>query len=659
MMEKLLHRLLLGWLLLAPLALRAQTVLRGRVLDAETHQPIPNAQVGVAGNRIGTSTNDDGRFALNIPPAYAQERLTVALLGYRSYEQTLPLPGPELLIQLKISPATLGEVQVSGSVLGLVREAVARIPRNYPVRPTRLTGFYRESDNELETERYRYLGEAVLTVFKTSYTKPKDDGEIVIEQSRLVDLQTKGLLKEGWYAGPFIPQRFDFVHNRLAFINEADFKNYDYRLAELTTYNDRPVYVITFAPKAGNTRADFEGRMYIDQQSYAFLAAEWHRTPAGIRHEVLLLSNFDAEERAYRVDYQQVAGRWYLKNVWYNTRGKASLSKSRIRHLSEFLTTAIDTAQAAAPRYAEQAQFKDVFRDNAMPYDSAFWQNYTTLLPPEQLRQALRDQNRQQQAEQLFAPLAAGAAPAAPAPGTSSLGKLMAVLGRLHYNLMGGLLPMQASAADMQLDFAPVGSAFRAQAPQHTPAAAWALYTGSGLAFDLTKNLQVYYAVRRVRGSFQGNGVEFGATYEHNFNPGHRAIRGRVGGSYFRQRLGYDFGTFDNPDQGLQVDGTKLSADRLRVAVQEFTDGWQPRLGLGVEATHHLEIVADLGLLLPWHRRSELHLAEESGFFLFRSETDVSLPAAGATVRVNNAPATVPWTLGRPLLTVGITYRLR
>ena len=36
-------------------------VLRDRVLDADTRQPTPNAQVGVGDNRVGTSTNDDGR----------------------------------------------------------------------------------------------------------------------------------------------------------------------------------------------------------------------------------------------------------------------------------------------------------------------------------------------------------------------------------------------------------------------------------------------------------------------------------------------------------------------------------------------------------------------------------------------------------------------
>ena len=61
------------WLLLLPGILPAEAqnaVLRGRVLDTETRQLIPNAQVSVADNRLGTSTNDDGRFVLSVPPTY-------------------------------------------------------------------------------------------------------------------------------------------------------------------------------------------------------------------------------------------------------------------------------------------------------------------------------------------------------------------------------------------------------------------------------------------------------------------------------------------------------------------------------------------------------------------------------------------------------------
>ncbi|MDB5234767.1 MAG: hypothetical protein JWR44_1760 [Hymenobacter sp.] len=639
---------------MGPALAQGPILLRGLVLDAETRQPIPNAQVGVACNRIGTSTNDDGRFVLSIPPQYQREMLEVALLGYRKHRQALPpLPAPELQIALRINPAPLGEVQVSGSVLALVREAVARIPQNYPTRPTRLEGFFRESDNELDNGPYRYLGEAVLTVLKAPYTQPRDHGEIVIRQLRKVDLQRKTTgPAHGWYAGPFIPHWLDFVHNRLDFINEADFKDYDYRLTELTTYNDRPVYVIDFGPKANNTRANFQGQLFIDQQSYAFLAAEWQYTPVGRRRHYL---NFDADDSAFRVDYQPYAGRWHLKNGWHSVRGKWRLGGARLRHLSEFLTTAIDTAQRPAPAYTERAQYRDVFRDNPVPYDSTFWRHYTTLLPPEQLRHALRAQDRQQQAEVLFAPK-----PVVPVPPAQRA--LQALLSRLRFGQVAALLPVQATAATVHLSFAPPGSAFQVQAQRATPSRQGVVTNGlfkSSLQLDITKHLAAYYFVRSLWGDYRGYGFETGLTYEHNLNPRHRPVFARAGVGYFSQRVGYDFGTFDNADRGLRVAGTKLGADEISVAVQEFTDGWQPRLGLGVELSHRLELVADASLLLPWHTRSELHLAEKSGFYFTRSEADLALPAAGATVLVNDVPGAAPWSLGRAMVSVALLYRLR
>ena len=644
------------WLVVGTLSVSAQTTsqLTGRVVDAKTQQPVPHAQIGVAGNRIGTSTNDDGRFVLPIPPAHIHDRLTVALLGYRTYSQPLPARLPaEVRIELEPAPTALGEVQVSGSVLGIVREAVARIPQNYPVRPFQLTGFYRESEDEADTAKYHYLAEGVLTVFKPPYTQPKTKGSIVINQSRNIDLRPKTtLFKMRLLGGPFMPLGGDFVHNRYEFINEADFKNYDYKLVDLTTYDGQPVYVIAFGPKAHNTRANYEGRLYIDQQRYAFLAAEWHATPAGLRRADE--PSFTFEKAGKRVEYQLYDGRYYLKSLWTRFNGKPTMSRDSLRYLKEFLTTAIDTAQVPKPGYTERAQVRDVFRKDTVAYDSAFWRDYATLLPPTRLRQALREQERQRQAERLFAPQPATAS-------AQALSLLRVVLGRLRFASLGGVVGVQAREADVSLLFAPPGSGFQARAQARTPEQRWVGYSNffqsqSTIQADLTPNLSVYYLARRLMGNFRGSGNEFGATYAHNFTPRHRPIRGRVGVAYTRQRIGYDLGTFANPDRGLRVTGTTFKADRVSVAYQEFTDAWQPRLGVGVELSRRLEAVADLGYLIPWHSRRELHLAEESGFFLFRNDANLALPAAGATVQATGpAPR---WSPSGPLLTVALFFRL-
>ncbi|HET9503381.1 MAG TPA: carboxypeptidase-like regulatory domain-containing protein [Hymenobacter sp.] len=644
---------LLLWLLCLPAFAQEAQVLRGLVLDADTHQPVPNAQVGIAGNKLGTSTNQEGRFALRVPASYATTELEVALLGYRRYVRLLPpLPGPELRIELQSSPASLGTVAVSSSVLGILREALARIPRNYPARPTRLTGFFRESDDNATSHRYYYLGEALLDVQKSGYQHARDDGQVKIGQLRKVDLRparpdSSGLVPINWIAGSFIPHRFDFVHRRAEFIQEKHFKDYQYRLTPQTTFQGRPVYVIAFGPKTGTGRANFAGELYIDEQSYAFLGANWHRTPSGIRREGVLL--FEASERAYRVDYQRYAGRWHLKSVWYNTLGRPVGGQVR-RHLAEFLTTAIDTAQAAPIAYAERAQYNDIFLQAAAPYDSAFWKNYTTLLPPTQLL----DQERQRQAERL---LRANASPADTVLRDSKPVRQPWVRVRYTYGL--GLLPVQGALPALGAVVAPASSAFRASATAEARSQAVAGSYALGVQLDLPRSFSVYGLTRSDFGGLQGSGWEAGLSWEHNLNPRHRPIVARLGMAYLRQSLGRDLGTFDNPDDNLRLAGTRLATDRLNLALQSVTEGVQPRLGLGIELSHTWQAVADLGYLWPLRTRTQLVVSERGGFFHIDSESALNLPASEVQLTAAGQPATAaPWQLGRLLLGVGLLHRL-
>ncbi len=642
-------------LLALPALAQESPVLRGRVLDADTHQPIPNAQVGIGGNKLGTSTNLDGRFALRVPAAYQQSELEVALLGYRSYRRPLPpLPGPELLIELKISPASLSTVSVTASAEGIIREAVARIPRNYPVRPTQLTGFYRESDEEAAGRHYDYLVEGQLRVYAPGYQRPRAAGQVQVLESRRVDLRPArpdGLALPGinWMAGALVPHRFDFVRQRAEFINSAQFKDYQYRFSPQTTFEGRAVYVITFEPRPGTDRANFAGEVYIDERSYAFLGAAWHRTPAGIRRENMLV--FEATERAYRADYQRYAGRYYLKSIWYNTLGRPVGGRVR-HHLAEYVTTAIDTAQVQLPTYLERSQYADIFLQNPVPYDSTFWQHYTTLLPPD----ALLDQTRQRLADTLLRrptpPAAAG--PAAPAA------KKWRLFNHLRYSYAGGLLPVQLPAADLRAVLAPGGSAFRADVRASTTPQALTYQYGFGIQLDLVGGLSAYATSRQVLRQLRGEGWEAGLTYARNLNPRGRPLLGRVGVGYLRQSVGRELGTVPNSDADLRLGGSPLPGDQLTLSLQNVTDALLPKLGLGIEINRRWEAVADLGYVLPLRTRGQLLIEEKKGFFSFSQHAaDLSLPATEAQVLVDGQPATRgPWQLGRLLPSVGVLYRL-
>lgn len=157
----------------------------------------------------------------------------------------------------------------------------------------------------------------------------------------------------------------------------------------------------------------------------------------------------------------------------------------------------------------------------------------------------------------------------------------------------------------------------------------------------------------------QGAGWEAGLGWEHNLNPRRRPIVARLGVAYLRQSLSRDLGTFDNPDDGLRLAGTRLSTDRLALALQRITEGVQPRLGLGVELSRKWEAVADLGYLWPLRTRTQLVATEQGSFFHFDSQSTLGLPASEVQLTVAGQPATAaPWQLGRLLLSVGLAHRL-
>jgi TonB-linked SusC/RagA family outer membrane protein len=88
-----------------------QVTVRGTVVVGETTEPVPNANVVVAGTRLGTQTNERGEFTLRVPGA--NDTLVVTRLGYSPAR--LPLAGQTLVtVRLTRTAVTLSEIVTVG-----------------------------------------------------------------------------------------------------------------------------------------------------------------------------------------------------------------------------------------------------------------------------------------------------------------------------------------------------------------------------------------------------------------------------------------------------------------------------------------------------------------------------------------------------------------
>ena len=116
------HTSLLFWVFLLSVLgiqdLRAQGVIRGRVNDAQTNQPIPFANVVIQGETVGTTTDFDGNYELS-PVNPGLRNIRVSFLGYESKTvfEIEVTPSRPAVINVMLSPSTIAieEAEVVGT----------------------------------------------------------------------------------------------------------------------------------------------------------------------------------------------------------------------------------------------------------------------------------------------------------------------------------------------------------------------------------------------------------------------------------------------------------------------------------------------------------------------------------------------------------------
>src|SRR5699024_4630520 len=123
-------------------------LLKGRVLGDESKQPLISASVATELMNISTVTNQEGYFSIRVPTSSSNSKLIIRHIGYSNKEIPIAtlINNPNNQIILISSPIELGEIQVvSGDGSQLVKDALYKIPQNYPSSPNMMVAFYRES----------------------------------------------------------------------------------------------------------------------------------------------------------------------------------------------------------------------------------------------------------------------------------------------------------------------------------------------------------------------------------------------------------------------------------------------------------------------------------------------------------------------------------
>ncbi len=104
-------------------------IVKGRIIDSQTRQPVPFATVYFAGTFLGTSSDQEGTFQIDVT-SFVSMPLTISAIGYYSYNLSdFSIGGPVVML-LTPKVYELSEVMISGKDAARRRKANLKAFRN-------------------------------------------------------------------------------------------------------------------------------------------------------------------------------------------------------------------------------------------------------------------------------------------------------------------------------------------------------------------------------------------------------------------------------------------------------------------------------------------------------------------------------------------------
>jgi len=308
-----------------------QKMISGSVTDITTHLGLQGVTVKIYDKQ--TLTNKKGDFSMSIETDLIKKHgITFTCVGYQKKKLVFAEDG-SYQVHLEPYAANLAEVSISAGAETIIEKAIRKIPLNYPGSPFMMTGILRThhvNKDSLNTYEY-FQNDAVLKIYHPSYAKKSDDAQIAVVQNKykLFKSEKQRPIPVFWINAYLIPGQ-DFVYLREDFVVRSKMKHFTYTLDGKSVVDGRKVYVVDFESKKKGTT----GTLYIDQITYAFVAAKYRRQFDG-----LFKNNILTRDR--NLGFKQVGNKWLLDRFSvisnYTERG--------YRYSADYKTLSIDTVQ--------------------------------------------------------------------------------------------------------------------------------------------------------------------------------------------------------------------------------------------------------------------------------------------------------------------------
>ncbi len=382
---------------------------KGEVVDDQNKNPLIFASLTLQETNISTVTNAEGEFLLKIPQTITEGNILVSFLGYKTRAIPLSqLSESNNRIGLQVSVTELSEVDISipKDARTLVQETLSRKGENYIEDPTLMTAFYRETIKK--RRKNVSLSEAVVNIYKASYTSPRQDAVQLFKARKSTDYDKLDTLTLKLQGGPFNALFVDIMKYPEYIFTEESILDYDFAFERSTRINDNLIYVVSFAQRKGILDPLYKGKLFIDAEKKILTSAVYslNITDRGKASNLYVRkkprnAQVYPTEVSYRVDYREQNGRWYYgySNVLmeFTINWDKRLFNSVYSMTCEMAVTDWRKSNTGAlPKSKDRIRSNIILTDEALGFsDPDFWGEYNIIEPEKSIESAIKKIQKQ------------------------------------------------------------------------------------------------------------------------------------------------------------------------------------------------------------------------------------------------------------------------
>jgi len=262
-----------------------QSILTGKVIDAETSKKVPYANINSSVS--GTAADENGEFIFKISPEASGGKIKVSCFGYSSREFSIDSLSKrsqeKIVFQLRPFTMVLKDIEVFAKRVDpkeIVREAIREIPKNYVQQPFNME-FYSRIMVRNKEGLTLHVVETIVNSYRAGYVENGENNSVISEK-RITGNDPLSLLhdkkrKIDYSSHENLPTFDIFLvdmigvgkkYNHTVF-NPDYFEKLDFLNLGISSFESDTVSVIGYRPKGEKPKVQIQDSLFISVKNQA------------------------------------------------------------------------------------------------------------------------------------------------------------------------------------------------------------------------------------------------------------------------------------------------------------------------------------------------------------------------------------------------------